>query len=96
MSEVPVHVARGLSPAQVKAYRLMDNRSHENAEWDDPLLKLELQDLKLEDFNLELTGFDEQELDKFRGTGANVRSSAGGKPRAPLTSGSSTPCATWR
>lgn len=32
---VPVHVARGLSPAQVRAYRLMDNRSHQNAEWDD-------------------------------------------------------------
>ena len=37
MTQVPVHVARGLTPVQVKAYRLMDNRSHENAAWDDPL-----------------------------------------------------------
>ena len=37
---------RGLTPAQIKAYRLMDNRSSENAEWDDALLKLELEDLK--------------------------------------------------
>ena len=59
MTEVPVHIARGLTPAQIKAYRLMDNRSHENAEWDDALLKLELEDLKLEDLDLALTGFDD-------------------------------------
>src|SRR6476619_5101663 len=34
LKQVPVHVATGLSPAQVKAYRLMDNRSHEEAAWD--------------------------------------------------------------
>ena len=62
MDKVPVHVAEGLSAAQVKAYRLMDNRSHEDSEWDDSLLALELADLKGEDFDLELTGFDEDEL----------------------------------
>ena len=41
---VPVHVAEGLTPAQARAYRLMDNRSHENAEWDDELLRLEFGD----------------------------------------------------
>jgi DNA modification methylase len=65
MTEVPVHIARGLSPAQIKAYRLMDNRSHENAEWDDALLKLELEDLKLEDLDLALTGFDKEEIAKL-------------------------------
>ena len=59
MEKVPVHVAEGLSPSQVKAYRIMDNRSHEDSEWDDSLLALELADLKEEDFDLELTGFDE-------------------------------------
>ena len=44
LKTVPVHVAEGLSPAQAKAYRLMDNRSHENAEWDDELLRLEFGD----------------------------------------------------
>jgi DNA modification methylase len=62
MDKVPVHVAEGLSPAQVKAYRIMDNRSHEDSEWDDSLLALEITDLKDEDFDLELTGFDEDEL----------------------------------
>ena len=35
LTEVPVHIARGLTPAQARAYRLMDNRSSENAEWDE-------------------------------------------------------------
>src|ERR1700732_4840413 len=37
MKEVPVLVAGDLSPAQVKAYRLADNRVHEEAEWDEEL-----------------------------------------------------------
>ena len=39
---VPVHVATGLSPEQVKAYRLADNKSGELAEWDMDLLPIEL------------------------------------------------------
>src|SRR6266702_2620219 len=62
LAEVPVHVAEGLSPAQVKAYRLMDNRSHEEAEWDYELLGAELFDLKGLDLDLGLTGFDGDEL----------------------------------
>jgi DNA modification methylase len=62
LTSVPVHVARGLSPAQLRAYRLMDNRLHQNATWDDDLLKLELADLKLDEFDLSLTGFDDDEL----------------------------------
>jgi DNA modification methylase len=64
---VPVHVAEGLSPAQAKAYRLMDNRSHENAQWDDELLRLEFGDLKLDGFDLELTGFDGEQLENLLG-----------------------------
>jgi DNA modification methylase len=84
MAQVPVHVARGLSPAQLKAYRLMDNRSHENAEWDDRLLKLELQDLKLEDFDLQLTGFDEQELDKLLADALSGTDDADQAPEVPV------------
>lgn len=62
MTSVPVHVAHGLTPAQLRAYRLMDNRSHQNASWDDELLKLELADLKLDEFDLALTGFEDDEL----------------------------------
>jgi hypothetical protein len=39
-------VAEGLTPAQVKASRLADNRTHEEAEWDHDLLGLELADLR--------------------------------------------------
>ena len=65
LSEVPVHVAENLSPAQVKAYRLMDNRSHEEADWDSELLGSELTELKGLDFDLGLTGFDSNELDSL-------------------------------
>ena len=63
LKEVPVHVARDLTPAQVRGLRLMDNRSHEEAEWDIALLAPELAELCDEPFDLGLTGFDVHELD---------------------------------
>src|SRR5580700_8849900 len=63
LREVPVHVADNLTPAQVKAYRLIDNRSHQDTDWDVDLLGPELEDLKGLDFDLSLTGFDERELE---------------------------------
>lgn len=65
LKEVPVHVAANLSPAQVKAYRLMDNRSHEETDWDFDLLGPELSELQALDFDLELTGFSPGEIDRF-------------------------------
>ena len=65
MKEVPVLVAGDLSPAQVKAYRLADNRVHEEAEWDEELLALELGDLSKLGFNLESTGFDADEINEL-------------------------------
>ena len=58
--KVPVHVAEGLSPAQIRAYRLADNRLNEDTRWDEELLSLELADL--DGFDLELTGFEPGEL----------------------------------
>ena len=58
----PVHVARGLAASQARAFRIMDNRSGENAEWDKDLLNLELADLLEADFDLGLTGFTEDEV----------------------------------
>jgi DNA modification methylase len=60
-TEGPVHVARDLTPAQIKAYRLADNRSNEEAEWDKSLLSLEMEDLKLDGYDLKLTAFDVDE-----------------------------------
>ena len=65
LTQVPVHVADNLTPAQVKAYRLMDNRSHEETDWDTDLLGPELEDLRALGFDLELTGFDPHEIDDF-------------------------------
>jgi DNA modification methylase len=62
MESVPVVLADELSDAQIKAFRLLANRSANWAEWDDELLKLELQDLEDQGFDLSLTGFDEGEL----------------------------------
>ena len=65
MKAAPVHIARGLTPAQARAYRLMDNRASENAEWDEALLGLELGDLQGDGFDLALTGFDDAELNRL-------------------------------
>src|SRR4029453_15961035 len=62
MTEVPVHVATGLTPEQVKAYRLCDNQVATIAEWNFDLLPLELADLQAANFDLSLLGFDRDEL----------------------------------
>ena len=65
---VPVHIAHGLSLAQVKGLRLMDNRSAEESGWDDSLLVAELDELLAADFDLAYAGFEE-ELDEVLGSG---------------------------
>lgn len=62
MSEVPVALADELTPSQVKAFRLLANQSANWAEWDTELLKLELEELKADGYDMELTGFDDSEL----------------------------------
>ena len=62
LETAPVHIAKGLSEAQARAFRIMDNRSGENAEWDNELLGLELGDLLDAEFDLGLTGFTDEEL----------------------------------
>jgi DNA modification methylase len=62
-SSIPVILCDEWSEAQVKAFRLMVNRSVAWADWDEELLALELQELNTEDFDLELTGFNPKEID---------------------------------
>jgi ParB-like chromosome segregation protein Spo0J len=64
-TEVPVHVASNLTPGQVAAYRIMDNRSSQETSWDFELLAPELLDLKGLDIDLTLTGFSVDELTKL-------------------------------
>lgn len=63
MTEVPVIVCDGWTEAQVKAFRLMVNRSVAWADWDFGALSLEFQDLKGLNFDLSLTGFEAFEID---------------------------------
>jgi DNA modification methylase len=65
MTEVPVVIADDLTDAQIKAFRLIANQSANWAEWDDELLKLELEDLKNLNFDLDLTGFDLSEVERL-------------------------------
>src|SRR5450631_3303119 len=65
ITEIPVILCDEWTEAQVKAFRLMVNRSVTWADWDEELLALELQELQELDFDLDLTGFDGKELDVF-------------------------------
>jgi ParB-like chromosome segregation protein Spo0J len=65
ITEIPVILCDEWSEAQVKAFRLMVNRSVGWADWDEELLALELQEIQAMDFNLDLTGFDGRELDEL-------------------------------
>src|ERR1700720_2181524 len=61
--EVPVILCDEWTPAQVKAFRLMVNRSVAWADWNDELLAQELQEMEESGFDLSLTGFDSKEID---------------------------------
>jgi len=60
--EVPITIADNLTPEQINAYRIADNRTAEESEWDDELLKMEIKDLEAKDFKLDLLGFNEDQL----------------------------------
>jgi DNA modification methylase len=62
LEQVPVILADDLTETQIKAFRILVNRSATWADWDEDLLRLELEELKLDDFDLALTGFDDDEL----------------------------------
>lgn len=65
ITEVPCVFVDYLTEAQKKAYILADNRMAMDAGWDEELLRIEIESLKAEDFDVELTGFDATELDKL-------------------------------
>src|ERR1051326_8428712 len=65
MSEVPTIELAHLTPAQKRAYALADNRLALSAAWDEDMLRIELGDLQADGFDLELTGFDPDEIATF-------------------------------
>lgn len=62
IGEVPCVLADYLTEAQKKAYILADNRMAMDAGWDEELLRIEIEALQGEDFDIGLTGFDEKDI----------------------------------
>lgn len=62
IDKVPCVFVDYLTDAQKKAYIIADNRMALDADWDEELLKIEIESLKDDDFDLSFTGFDESEL----------------------------------
>ena len=65
LEKVPVHVATDLTPGQIKAFRLMDNRSHQETGWDLDLLGPEMAELQAFNIDIALTGFDAERFQSF-------------------------------
>jgi ParB-like chromosome segregation protein Spo0J len=63
LEDVPVIICDDMTETQIKAFRLSVNKVAELADWDDELLGLELADLREADFDLDLTGFDGDEIE---------------------------------
>jgi DNA modification methylase len=83
--DIPVILCDEWTPAQVKAFRLLVNRSAMWADWEEELLKIELLDLQTLDFDLSLTGFDTKELDDFLLNDTPAEDSAPPLPVVPVT-----------
>ena len=62
LAKVPVHIAKDLTPAQIKAYRISDNQTNTLSEWDLKLLPLELRDLQALEFDMNILGFGTEDL----------------------------------
>lgn len=62
LEEIPCIVLDGLSEAQERAYVIADNKLSQNSSWDEYMLKMELGQLEFLDFDIDLLGFDADEL----------------------------------
>lgn len=90
LKSVPVVLGDDLTETQIKAFRISVNRMADLADWDTELLALEIEDLRLEDFNIDLTGFDSSELESIFAGGGTQGGSDGGResaegPKEPIT-----------
>ncbi|NCC55848.1 MAG: DNA modification methylase, partial [Erysipelotrichia bacterium] len=73
LTEVPCIYAENLTEEQIKAFRIMENKSQEYATWDLKLLVEELKDLKVAEIDLEFTGIPESELNRLLKEGAEQK-----------------------
>lgn len=95
LSEVPVHVATDLSPEQIQAYRIADNKLNEQADWDFDLLSAELAELQLANFDLSLLGFGADELNRILGDEAQPGQCDPDEIPAPPDAATSQPGDLW-
>jgi len=78
LTEIPCVFVEHLTEAQKKAYVLADNRIALNAGWDEDMLVVEIEELKALDFDIDLMGFDADELEKLFTSGDASTSGAYG------------------
>ena len=84
LEKVPVHVAKDLTPEQIKAYRIADNKTAELADWDyGPAADRTWPNCKSCDFDLGLLGFDPDELAKMLDPGVSGRPDRSGRGPEP-------------
>lgn len=77
ITEVPVMVAEGWSDAKKEAYQIADNRLAENSTWDQDILTAQFKRIASVDFNMDVLGFDWDELDLNAGFDPNLAPTTG-------------------
>jgi DNA modification methylase len=90
LQEVPVIVLAHLTSNQQRALAIADNQLPLNAGWDEEILRLELAALREEDFDVQLLGFDDRELERLLAEQATTEEFADADalpavPRVPVT-----------
>ena len=85
MAELPVILCDEWTDAQVKAFRLLVNRSVTWADWDEELLALEFQDLDAAGYDMSLTGFDSREIDELLTPAGEAADNVPPVPDVPVT-----------
>ena len=73
LAKVPVHVATDLSEAQIRAYRIADNKTGDLADWDLEILPIELAELRDAGVEIDVLAFDDEELAKLLSGDAGVK-----------------------
>jgi len=71
LEEVPVHIASGLSEAEKKSFRIMDNKSQDYSTWDRDQLAQELKDIADLDIDMTATGFTLEEIARLTDLGSD-------------------------
>jgi len=72
LQKVPVHVATDLSPEQIRAYRIADNKTNELSEWDMDILPIEVSELYETGYDVKLLAFGDKELTQLLNAGMGI------------------------